>query len=468
MSETKKMFSILLIVLSTFVQAQELITYEVPREMLYTAHNDDFTVKIRVPGGEWQDLYEYNVQVDMDKVRNASMVYFDFTDKVDVWIKKNNGLVNTAKIRPLSYNIVPEINGNIITFSLDQPRNISIEVNGDKLQNMHLFANPIRNDKPDPDDPDVIYFGPGVHTPGDLPGDVYHIPSGRTVYIDGGAIVKGKFLIDSAHDVRIIGHGIIYQPERGVEIRHSNNVTIDGPIFINPNHYTIYGGGSTGLSITNIKSFACEPWTDGIDLMSCSDVIVDGVFMRTSDDCIAIYGHRWDFYGNARNIQIKNSSLWADVAHPTNIGVHGNATAGGDTIENVLFHNIDILEHDEDTRVAQGCFGIAAGDNNLVQNIRYENIRIEDFEEGMLLKFQVFYSERYGHAPGRGIRNVVLKNIQYNGHSANPSEIFGYSDDRNVENIRIEGLTINGKTIENAAQGKIHIGRYAKKLIFKK
>ena len=30
-------------------------------------HNDDYTVRVRIPGGEWKDLFEYNVQVDMDK-----------------------------------------------------------------------------------------------------------------------------------------------------------------------------------------------------------------------------------------------------------------------------------------------------------------------------------------------------------------------------------------------------------------
>ncbi|WP_211253740.1 hypothetical protein [Flavobacterium daejeonense] len=49
--------------------------------------------------------------------------------------------------------------------------------------------------------------------------------------------------------------------------------------------------------------------------MSCSDVEIDNVFMRNSDDCITIYGHRWDFYGDARNYFIHNAVLWADVAY---------------------------------------------------------------------------------------------------------------------------------------------------------
>ena len=49
------------------VQAQ-LVTYP---EGLQTgmSHNDDYTVRVRVPGGDWKDLFEYNVQVDMDRVQ---------------------------------------------------------------------------------------------------------------------------------------------------------------------------------------------------------------------------------------------------------------------------------------------------------------------------------------------------------------------------------------------------------------
>jgi hypothetical protein len=416
---------ILLVIFSTPTWAQELITYNVPGPMFYSAHNDDFTVKVRLPGGEWQDLYEYKVEVDMDTRQTASMVSFDFTGKVEVQVRKNNGTVNSVKIRPLSYEIVPEVFGPVITFTLDQPRNISLEVNDDKLQNLHLFANAVITDKPDPNDPNVIYFGPGIHQPKDLPGDVFHIPSGKTVFIDGGAVVKAKFMVDSAHDVKIIGHGIIFQPERGVEIRHSQNVTVDGPIFINPKHYTIYGGQTKGLTIRNIKSFSTQGWSDGIDLMSCSDVLIDGVFMRNSDDCIAIYGHRWQFYGSARNYQIKNSTLWADIAHPINIGLHGNAEAGGDTIENVIFKNIDILEHDEDDRNSQGCMAICPSDHNLVRNITFEDIRVEDFQEGQLFNLRVLEDKKYSNAPGRGIENVLFKNIQYNGSGANPSIMHG-------------------------------------------
>ncbi len=46
---------------------------------------------------------------------------------------------------------------------------------------------------------------------------------------------------------------------------------------------------------------------------------------------------------------MKNSVLWADIAHPINIGGHGDAdNAQGEVIERLRFSDIDILEHDED------------------------------------------------------------------------------------------------------------------------
>lgn len=37
----------------------QLQVFPFPQPYRYTHHNDDFTVRVRVPGGDWQDLYEY-------------------------------------------------------------------------------------------------------------------------------------------------------------------------------------------------------------------------------------------------------------------------------------------------------------------------------------------------------------------------------------------------------------------------
>jgi hypothetical protein len=176
-------------------------------------------------------------------------------------------------------------------------------------------------------------------------------------------------------------------------------------------------------------------------------VLIDDVFLRTSDDSIAVYGHRWDYYGDARNISVINSTLWADIAHPIHIGIHGNAK-NPEVIEHLIFRNIDILEHDEDDRNYQGAMAISAGDDNLVRNVLFEDIRIDRIEEGMLFNVRVVYNEKYSHSPGRGAEDITFRNISFKGGDINRSVIGGHSKDRAVRNLVIENVTVAGRPIK--------------------
>ncbi|MDR6340935.1 hypothetical protein HNQ91_004008 [Filimonas zeae] len=448
-------------------RAQQLVTWPAPAAVIYSMHNDDYTVRVRKPGGKWQDLFEYKVKVDLDKVQEASMVHFDMEGPVEVMVRKNNENVQSVKIRPEVYGIQPKLLGNVATFVLTEPHKISVEFNGDKLHNLHLFAGAPEKDKPLPGDTNVVYFGPGLHIPADTVKKAFVIPPGKTVYIDGSAIVRGQLVCDSVSNVCIRGRGIIDQAQEGISVTHSGYVTIEGITFINPKHYTINGGASHHLTIRNIQSFSCQGWSDGIDLMSCSDVVIDDVFMRNSDDCIAIYGHRWKYYGNARNYTVTNATLWADVAHPINIGLHGNTAGEGDTLENMLFKNIHILEQDEDDPDYEGCIAITCGDHNLVQNIRFEEVRVDDFQEGQLLNIRVVYNAKYNTGPGRGVRDITFKNLQYNGANNTYPLIKGLDATHKVERITFEGLRINGKPIRSAAEANIITGPFVEHIVFK-
>jgi len=447
--------------------SSELSIYPVPKEVVYSSHNDDYTVKVRIPGGAWQDLFEYRVRVDLDEPQVATMVQFDFSGLVEVMVKKNDGLVQTVDVRPFATKIIPVIKGNVIFLSLNKPQKLSIEFNGDRLHNLHLFANEPEKEKPLASDTNVIYFGPGVHKPDDQPGIEFKIPSNKTVYLAPGAILKGKLVVDKAENVRIIGRGIIDQTQRGVEVTHSKNVLIEGITVINPDHYTVYGGESQGITIRNLKSFSCKGWSDGIDLMSCKDVLIEDVFMRNSDDCIAIYGHRWDFFGDVRNITVQNSILWADVAHPINIGLHGNTEGKSEVIEDLTFRNIDILEHDEDDPEYQGCMSICAGDNNLVRNVIFEDIRVESIQEGQLLHLKVVYNTKYSAAPGKGIEKIQFRNISYQGNGESPSLMEGYDSICIVQNVSFENLIINGIRARTLMEAGIVTGDGVRNIHFK-
>lgn len=452
---------------SYILSAQVLNIASIPKEILYSYHNDDFTVCVRIPGEDWQDLYEYKVMVDGDKPQEASMVQFDFEGKVEIRVKVNNREINNVKIRPTNKGLEYTTEGNLIYFSLDKPAKLSLEVNGDKLHNLHIFANEPEKEIPNPDDPNVMYFGPGLHKPEKDSGEAFSIPSNTIVYLAPGAVLKGKFLCHKVENVRFIGRGIVLEPQRGFELTFSKNIEIDGITVINPTHYTVYGGQTTGLKINNLNAFSCRGWSDGIDLMSCSDITINDIFMRNSDDCIAIYTHRWDYYGDAKNYKISNAILWADVAHPINIGLHGDVSHEGNVVENLHFNEIDILEHDEDDRNYQGCMAFSVSDQNLVQNVIFENVRIEKIEEGQLLNMRVLFNEKYSFGPGRGIKNVTFKNIYYNDIAENPSIIEGYSEEKNIENITFDNIVIRGKRIKTFEEGNIRVGKFTKNIKLK-
>jgi len=442
-----------------------LAIYPEPAAVTYKKHNNDFTVSVRTPQGSWRNLYEYNVKVDLNAPQNASMVYFDMTGPVEVSVRKNNGTVREVRVRPSSFGIKVKLAGNIATFTLTQPRKVSVEFDGDRLHNLHILASPVETSRPDPSDPNVVWFGPGVHQPEDA-SDAYHIASNKTVYIAGGALVRGRMVLDHVENVKILGRGIIDEPEEGIEIRHSKAITIDGPIIVNPRHYTLSCGQSSDITIRNLKTFSASPWSDGLDFMSCSQVRVDDVFLRTSDDSIAIYGHRWDFRGDARDYLITHSILWADVAHPINMGLHGDPGEHGETLENIRFQDIDILEHAEHDPNYQGAMAISDGDDNLVRNVVFDSIRVDDFQEGQLVNLRVMFNQKYNTAPGRGIENILFRNVTYTGANQYVSVIAGYDAARTVRDVRFEHLSINGRMIGNARAANIDIGEHVSGVTF--
>ncbi|MBD0382951.1 hypothetical protein ICC18_22840 [Paenibacillus sp. WST5] len=443
-----------------------MVTYPAPAEAV---GNSDFTVRVRSLQGEWQELFCYNVKVDMHDVRNASMVYFDCSGPILVEVVKNEGSVEVVLIRPLSSGLECVYSGNRVTFMLDGPRKLSLEVNGDRFHNLHIFANPLEENVPDPTDPNVIYFGPGMHV---LEEPQLRIPSGKTIYIAGGAVVVGALVCDHVHDVTIRGRGLLYMSDfekttyyRGVEITFSKNITVEGIITVDPPHYTILIGQSEHISIRNMKTFSTRGWCDGIDMMSCSYIEIDDVFLRTSDDSIAIYGQRGDFHGDSRNVTVRNSIFWADVAHPMNIGTHGDSENGGNVIENIVFENIDILEHHEPQPDYWGCMAINPGDNNIVRNIRYENIRIEQFELGELFNIRVVHNPKYNPQPGKRVENIYFKDIVFNGNCENPSRIEGFDETRVVDGVTFENVYVNGRPLKLDSED-IQIGSFVHNVNF--
>ena len=299
---------------------------------------------------------------------------------------------------------------------------------------------------------------------------VWRLPSDTNIYLEGGVVLIGGMAFENGENLHISGRGILYLADlhrfsgiHGIRLNHSRNINIENVIFINPPHYTVNIGTCENVVLRNLKSFSCEGWSDGIDMMSSREIRIQNIFMRNSDDCIAIYGKRWDFQGDTRDIRVRNAVLWADVAHPVNIGCHGDIDREN-IIEDIVFQDIDILEHHEPQQDCMGCMCVNAGDRNTVRNIRFEDIYVEHMEHGRLFDLRIICG-RYNSAPGRLIENIFFKNIRF---CCDGEEISRISGDRNnpVRNIMFENLIVRGRRILGLKQGNIQIGENVHNVTF--
>ncbi|MBQ8051900.1 MAG: alginate lyase family protein [Bacteroidaceae bacterium] len=443
------------------VKLHQVLTYPAPEGAPLKA---DYDVFVQPRGGkEWTRIDTYMAKVNAPigdnkhQISEISYAMFDFTGDVFVRVISKGRKFRTARIRPDYRGTIANVqNDSTVQFLLFQPENVSVELDGDITRNLLIFTS-----KPDPTADEAraeaerqgrqfIYYAPGLY-----PQKRIAVASNTTVYLAGGAYFTGTFAIEDAHDVSILGRGIARPADgyEGCHIHRSRNVLIDG-LVVN----TCPIGNSDGVTLHDVRSISHPGWGDGLNVFASQNVLYDRVFCRNSDDCTTAYATRKGFEGSVRNVTMRNSTLWADVAHPIFIGIHG-AAAGPhperrDTVENLIYENIDILCQSEPQVDYQGCMAINCGDNNLVRNVTFDNIRIENLHQGCLLQVKVGWNQKYCKAPGMGVENVTFRNIRYYGERPYMSVINGYNEERKVRNITFEGLKINGRAIYDDMPGK--------------
>lgn len=464
-----------------YAKLHEVYTYPAP-EGAPLKH--DYDVFIQPRGGkEWTKIDTYMARVNAligdgkHRVSEISYGFFDFTGDVFVRVVCKNKKYKSVRVRPDYKGVIANVqNDSTVQFLLFQPENVSVEFDGDITNNLLLFTSKpckeaaVAKKEAKKEKRNFIYYAPGFYTE-----DTIRVASNTTVYLAGGAYFTGTFAIDDAENVSILGRGVA-RPGRGYEGCHvyrSQNVLIDGLIL-----NTCPVGGSDRVTLHDVRSISHPSWGDGLNVFASSNVLYDRVFCRNSDDCTTAYATRKGFNGSVRNVRMRNSTLWADVAHPIFIGIHGNS-AVGDSIIGLTYENIDILCQSEPQVDYQGCLAINCGDNNYVKDVCFDNIRIENIHQGCLLQVKVSWNDKYCTAPGRGVENVTFRNIRYRGDTPYLSVINGYSEGRKVKNIVFEGLKINGHAIYDDMPGKpkwyktsdyvpMLVGNHVEGVVFKK
>ena len=382
-----------------------------------------------------------------DKVRSAeyfdkaAFAYFDMRGPVAVTVTCPEP-ITAAKVLPGSLKIVPTVEGQRLSFSLTEPAPVTIEVNGNWVGALHLFANPPEAPAPRPDDPNVIYFGPGVHEVAGVT-----VGSGKTVYVAAGAVVKGTgdrrapvFTLEGEH-ITLRGRGVI---DGGLCPTHSRNlllvrgrdITVEGVIFRDSSVWTIPIRQSDRVTVRNVKLLGYRANSDGIDVCNSRDVTIDGCFIRTLDDLIVVKTDKGQ--GEARRIVARKCVLWNEVAHALSVGAEIR-----EDVNDVLFEDCDVI-HDKGREWTLRVFHCDAA---RVSNIRFENIRIEESPRLISLWIGKFVWTR---DPERGhIQNVAFKDIVA---VAEPLriELTGFDEAHAVSDVVLQGVRVNGRPLTQA------------------
>jgi hypothetical protein len=293
---------------------------------------------------------------------------------------------------------------------------------------LFIFADPPETDIPDKNNPDVVWFGPGIHNIGPR----QPLESNKTYYLEGGSYLKGSLHGSSVSNVKIIGRGIL----SGIDIMHcgyracgfdgvgihmfngGSNQLIEGITVTDPSSYCILSRGQ--IVCRNVKCFGWWYETDGFG--AGDDSVLEDCFFKVNDDVVKLYPQRI----TVRNLVIYQQMNGApfQFAWSAQNGKDGSVS------------DIDIVACEVAASPLwtsnKPLINMRNGVNNNVSNFTFSNIRA-DRDIAALIGINTT-----GTCSGITIKDVVVR-----GNQKFPSYLKGGA----VSNISIENVIIGGKCV---------------------
>lgn len=462
------------------VDQTKLVTYEGPRVM-----NTSAVAGAKVEG---EPLFVYDTRVNHLRSFTytpsndySQVAIFDFEGRVTVEIEVyNQTALTNVVVRPLARNVIPSVNGNKITFTLDCPDNYVVEYStstqADAYKNaFHVFANPLETDPVDPNNlpENTLYVGPGVWMANALPVS----EDNTTIYLAGGAVVYGQIRTAKVSNLTIRGRGILagelYSRTKAseftlpIELQECSNVTIKDIAILDPAGWAVTLYKCNDVNIQNLKIITARSNGDGISVQSCNNVSVVGGFVRTWDDSLVVKNVD---NASTSNITFEGVSVWTDLAQSMEVGYE----TYGATMENITFNNISILHN-----FHKAAMSIHNADNAKISNVNYTNITIEDAqmlgdnqldgENDYLIDITIAFNTEWTQSGGlRGsVRDVKFENIVViNMADTIQCRIFGEGAQSNVDGVTIKNVQIEGKQIASMDELKLSPGVYTSNVNF--
>ncbi|GHU74435.1 hypothetical protein AGMMS49992_15860 [Clostridia bacterium] len=390
------------------------------------------------------------VQRGKDETELASYVSFEGDQPASLRVTVGFD-VFCVRVVPASAGITLTIHGRNITFTLPKPGSYTLEVNG-VHKPLHIFFNPLEIDAPDPNDDAVLYFAPGLHNAGRI-----EMKSGQTLYIAGGARVRGYVVVYDAQNVCIQGRGLIdvsniprLANQNAIHISRSSHIRVEGIILHDAPCFAVTVANSEYVEIDNAKVIGQWRYnSDGIDLYNSRHAIIRNCFVRTFDDCIVLKGGyqvagRSMEHVSMSDILVEDCVLWNDWGRALEIGAETIA----DEMRDITFRHCEVLHF-----LFIACDVQACGDA-YVHDVLFEDINVGEpldpqceprLTEIFIRPMCWLSAEKLSH-----VGDITFRNIAYTGRTCVPNRYIGFGEESDVQRVSLENITINGQRLTEA------------------
>ncbi len=437
----------------------QLEVYPGPGDNAYLS--DLYIVEV-YDGSTWQEAYLYKVSRlalcygwHRGSYPSVSFTTFGAAGAVRVRLAKLAGPIGSMQISPQSRGIAAELQDGKAEFALRPNDKVWITVDEDDANPVFLFA-----DAPKPAIPaGAEYFGPGVHTIGQM----HPATSGRAIYLDGGAWVKGNIDLRGRNNVTIMGPGVLsgelwdgetlqgkpweeamtYFMILGEQNPRLEGNRLEGITIVNAPAYNTFHGLRQIYSVKLIS-----PWvgsTDGFYLTPNprETVFVNQCFAFVGDD---VFFPRDNFMGN---MEFRNSFVSSSNNNIFCMSYWANSLNHDFTM---LAQNIDIKVCPENA-VFQCVIDGYSSDTG-VKNHTYQDIRIEgDLNLNCRLVWienRQYPWEDDGSPCNGNTCNLHFRNVIVGGRQNMSSIIKGKDAGNGHRDILFENLIIGGVMVSEA------------------
>ncbi|MFZ4544296.1 MAG: T9SS type A sorting domain-containing protein [Saprospiraceae bacterium] len=375
---------------------------------------------------------------------SVSFTNFEFKNEPATVEITCNFTVNSVRIRPnidsLSLTNLSR-NGNKITFTLNEPRYLSIEVNNQKHP-LFIFADTTQTVAAT--DYDIKFAAPGVYNIGSK----YQLSAGQRVYIEGGALVQGTFLA-SGNSVKIFGRGILNSGHISWDAWKLDKKLSPLSNGTSPNQYYSISGitmtNSPGWYINGFGyaqkfwSLKCISWVGNTDAPHLvGNGLMQHCFIFNNDDALIT--------NLGSNNTFRDCVVWK--------GNWGRAMISIQKAQdNNLWEDIDIIGNESGTSILNGkmiaIFETTPGYNKT--NYTFRNIRIEEPTKAGFI---------YINADSMTVSNIILENITsqtlHSYGSPNQGEgVISQSNIGVVNGIHFKCVNLGGTLINNLSDAHI-------------